>query len=138
MSTKISGSHNKSGEGNTWFTGTEIGARKYAQDVIDSELHSLLSSGQVIIDQAYDLLEILEDQTGSGSVLTFTFSSAVELAWIRSVGGISRAGNAANIPTATKGIYCAADEPNPVTLRGTDLRVFAPIGTVISVWGYKP
>lgn len=82
--------------------------------------------------------EGLNDQAGDGTVKTFTFSTAPDLVWVRSVGGVSRADPAGGTPTATNGIYCADDEPTPITISGqTTLKVFAPIGAVVSVWGFR-
>lgn len=84
-----------------------------------------------------DGFEALDDQTGNGTVRTFTFGSDVELVWVRVVGGIGRAAPAGPDPSASKGVYCAADEPTPITCVTDELRVFAPNGTTISVWGFR-
>ena len=82
--------------------------------------------------------EGLADQTGDGTVKTFTFANAPDLVWIRSVGGISRADPTGGTPSATTGVYCADDEPTPITISGqTAVKVFAPIGAVVSVWGFR-
>jgi len=80
--------------------------------------------------------EALADQTGDGTVKTFTFASPVDLVWVRCVAVAGRCDPFGGTPSATQGIYCAADEPNPMTIRTSSVKVFAASGQ-ISVWGYR-
>ena len=86
-------------------------------------------------DYAPDPL-LLDDQPGANDVLAFDFPAPVALVWIRSVGGVSRAGTADALPTPTRGAYCADDEPHPFTTTSRNVRVWAPAGATVSVWGW--
>lgn len=114
----------------------ESGSSPTPQSIQDLLFQILI--GPLPVRERLTGLQLLEDQAGSGGVLSFDFAAAVDLAWVRSVGVVSRAGTPTAVPTATKGIYCADDEPTPVTLYGTQLRVFAPAGATVSVWGFGP
>lgn len=81
--------------------------------------------------------EALDDQIGSGGVLTFTFTSPVNLVWVRSVGGVARCDPFGGAPSATRGVYCADDEPAPITVNAESVAVFAPAGATVSVWGFR-
>lgn len=81
--------------------------------------------------------QALPDQSGAGGVLTFTFSSPVDLFWVRSVGGVSRADPFGGTPSVSAGVYCGADEPTPLSVTTTTVRVFAPAGATVSVWGFR-
>lgn len=81
--------------------------------------------------------EGLADQSGADGVLTFTFASPVELVWVRSVGGVSRADPGGGTPSAVAGVYCADDEPAPITIKTSAVKVYAPAGADVSVWGYR-
>lgn len=91
---------------------------------------------QQVVADTFNSGETLADQAGAGAVLTFTFTSPMDLVWVRSVGGISRADPFGGTPTATQGIYCADGEPQPLTITATVVKVFAPIGATVSVWGF--
>lgn len=81
--------------------------------------------------------EALADQNGAAGVLTFVFSSAVQLVWVRSKGGISRADPFGGIPAINTGIPCADDEPTPISVQTASVKVWAPAGSVVSVWGFR-
>jgi hypothetical protein len=89
------------------------------------------------VDDGYQSGECLADQTGNGGVLTFTFSAVVSLVWVRSVGAVCRADPFGGMPSATQGVYCASDEPCPITVDCQVLKVYAPSGATVSVWGYR-
>lgn len=77
--------------------------------------------------------DAVDDITGANAVETVTFSKVVDLIWIRSIGGISRAG--VNFtPTSIKGAYCADDEPTPITIRTNTIEIYIPSGAIVSVW----
>lgn len=82
--------------------------------------------------------EYLEDQPGAGSVLDFTFAVAPDIVFVYSKTLASRATFNTVAPTATKGVMCDADVATPVILSGqTELKVFAPVGAMVSVWGFR-
>lgn len=81
--------------------------------------------------------EALVDEEGTGGVLIFTFSSPMDLIWVRSIGGAARADPFGGNPDAQTGIYCADDEPTPLTIRTTVVKVYAEPSVVVSVWGFR-
>lgn len=104
-----------------------------AQEVeVKNDTGSLLRSSDAFLGG-----EVLADQSGAGSVLTFTFTTPVQLVWVRSKGGISRADPFGGTPAASTGIPCADDEPSPITVQTSTVKVFAPSGATVSVWGYR-
>lgn len=81
--------------------------------------------------------EMLDDQAGAGGVLEFTFTNAPDIAFVFPDLLTCRAAFTVQ-PTATKGVRCDAGVPTPVILSGqTGLKVFAPVGTTVSVWGFR-
>lgn len=81
--------------------------------------------------------DYLTDQAGAGGVLTFTFGTAVQLVYVRSVGGVARVTTGSATPSATTGAYVGADESFPFPSNVTQVKVFASAGTTVSVWGYR-
>lgn len=81
--------------------------------------------------------EILVDQVGADAVLTFTFSAAVDMIVILSKGAISRGGLGGDVPTLTKGFFCDDTVPTYVPVTATVVKVYAPLGATVSVWGYR-
>lgn len=82
--------------------------------------------------------EYLDDQPGVGGVLTFDFLlGAPDLTWVTSIGGNCRAAFGGD-PSASKGVRCDDGTPTPIALSGfSQLKVFAPIGSVVSVYGTR-
>lgn len=91
---------------------------------------------QAVTDRFVDT-EVLPDQQGAESVLTFTFSSPVQLVWVRSVGGDSRVHPSGGTPTSTFGIRAPDDEPVPITVQTNQIKVWAPSTATITVWGFR-
>lgn len=81
--------------------------------------------------------EVLADQSGADDVLIFTFSNPVDLIWVRSDNGDSRADPFGGIPTGTLGIICEDGVPNPMTIRTDTVRVYSPNGATVNMWGYR-
>lgn len=106
-------------------------------EAVRDRLPAALRTSRLDAADVYTEMEALAEQSGAGAALTFTFASAVQLAWVRSVGGISRAVVGSQTPTAVLGAYCADDEPHPITVNGTIVKVYAPVGATVSVWGYR-
>jgi hypothetical protein len=81
--------------------------------------------------------EILPDQTGANDVLTFTFSEQVDSFWVAVVGneGVVKVHHYGGTPSATSGIPVAAGGVMPFSEPATTVRVFAPTGLIVTVWG---
>ena len=86
--------------------------------------------------------EYLEDQTSSGGVLTFTFSKVVHQIWVE-FSGLDVADTARftvgaeNTPTASRGTPLSNLTPYPVTLVTDTVKVLAPSGSTVTVYGYR-
>lgn len=97
-------------------------------------------SAQAVRD-AYTGGEVLPDQAGAGASLTFTFSSPVQLVYVfaRSAAGgsISRADPFGGTPAASAGIPCDDGVPQAIPVTTSTVKVFAPSGVTVSVWGYR-
>lgn len=99
-------------------------------------LPAALDGGALPVADVFTGGEALADQAGDGTVKTFTFSSPVDLVWVRCVGGAGRADPFGGTPTLSLGIYCAEDEPNPMTVRTSVVKAISPAGTIV-LWGYR-
>lgn len=97
-------------------------------------------SGTVAATDTFSGGQVLADQTGAGAVLTFTFSAPVQLVWVLDTSGvtaaISRADPFGGVPTATTGIPVLNGTPTPLTVATSSVKVYAPTGTNITVYGY--
>lgn len=82
--------------------------------------------------------EILADQLGDGTVKTFTFSSPVQLVWIRFDGGNGRVDPFGGTPdlVTDAGIFCENGIPTPITVQCTVLKAIGSVGS-IRVYGYR-
>lgn len=83
--------------------------------------------------------ELLADQSSIGAVLNFTFTRNMHLIMVHCAGNPARASVNASTPTATLGIYCDQDVITPIPFflsAGTQLKVYAPAGTPVRVWGF--
>lgn len=102
---------------------------------------SVRVGGTVAVQDKFSAGEILADQVGAGAVLTFTFTSAVQMVWVRDIGAtltnVSRADPFGGTPTATLGIAIPNGEPTPLTITTSSVKVYAPVGSTISVYGYR-
>lgn len=89
----------------------------------------------------YSQTEYLEDQPSAGSVLTFTFSGEVQQVWVELQSASDTATARVRIdgidPTSTIGTRIQANTPQPITGNTTEVRVLAPSGTTIGVYGYR-
>lgn len=81
--------------------------------------------------------EVLADQAGAGAVLTFTFSSKVDLVWVRAAGGDVRIDPFGGTPTSGLGIVGEAGIPVPINVRTKVVKVYASAGTTVNVWGLR-
>lgn len=102
----------------------------------------LLTDGTKVIvpvptQDIYTTGEVLADQTGTGAVLTFTFSEARDLVWVRADGGQVRADPFGGTPAASTGVRCDDGIPNPFTVQTSSVKVYAPNGVVVQAWGFS-
>lgn len=84
--------------------------------------------------------EVLADQTGAGAVLTFTFTSPVQLVVVHGDGAegeFCRADAFGGVPSATLGVPCGDEIPTFLPVTTGSVKVFAPASMVVSVWGYR-
>lgn len=82
-------------------------------------------------------MEALAQQAGASAVLTFTFTSEVDLIWVRSDGSGSSMATTTQTPTSTLGAVCEDGVPTPLTVRTSTVQVWAPSGVTVSVWGFR-
>lgn len=99
---------------------------------------TLTATDELAVADDYQTFEALADQVGAGGVLTFTFSAAVNLVVVHAVGAsqIARAATT-QTPTASLGARCPDDAPTYLPVTTTAVKVFAPNGMTVSVWGYR-
>lgn len=84
--------------------------------------------------------EVLPDQVGTEGISTFTFSSPVNLVVIDASGAetdVARADPFGGMPTQSLGIPCRNETPTFLPVITTQVRVWAPDGMVMSVYGYR-
>lgn len=100
-----------------------------------------LRASAVPVRDDYTTGEVLADQTGAGGVLTFTFSAPVHMVWVRDIGAtasnVSRVDPFGGTPSSTTGIAVPNGEPTPITVTTSSVKVFAPTGSTIAVYGYR-
>lgn len=85
-------------------------------------------------------MEAVPDQTGSGGVLTFNFQAPVQLVFVR-VEGMDQVVGRATVnnqsPSASLGVYCGNGEATPIPAQTSSVKVFAPSGAWVYVWGFR-
>lgn len=83
------------------------------------------------------ILEVLEDQPGDDSVLTFTFTEPSS-AWVYvNDGNPVRVTDSTQTPTFVFGIPVAAGSPFPVPAKISEVRVYAATGQTVTVYGTR-
>lgn len=102
---------------------------------------SVDTSGRPNVRDDYALGEVLADQAGADAVLTFTFSAQVAMFWVAVVGdaGVCKLDHYGGTPSASSGIPVGPDAPSailPVPEPATSVKVYAPTGTTVTVWGH--
>lgn len=95
--------------------------------------------GTIKVRDDYQAGEILADQSGTGAVLTFTFSTAVQLVVAQSTGTslTARMDPFGGTPAASLGIRMDDGVPNYVAITCTTVQVFAPVGVTVAVYGMR-
>lgn len=91
------------------------------------------------VSDDYALGEILDDQVGSGGVLVFNFTEPVVSFWVAVLGvsGTAKVDHYGTIPTANRGIPIEAGGVLPIPEPTSVVRVFAPVGLTVTVWGQR-
>ncbi len=115
--------------------GTEPTADQVARDRLAAILAAL--AGRLDTRDSYTGGESLPDQAGAGAVLLFTFAARVDLVWVRVDGGTGRADPFGGVPSSSAGVVCDDGVPQPLTVACVSLRVWAPAGATVAVWGYR-
>lgn len=105
-------------------------------DIITALRHDTIG---LFTQDDYNAGQCLADQSGSGGVLTFNFSTPVNLVVVLSNGTdlIARADPFGGTPAATQGFVCGDDIPVYLPVTTSSVKVFAPAGTTISVAGFR-
>lgn len=107
---------------------------------VDSD-GSLAVSLSEVVDVSDDFTggEVLNDQTGADSVLTFTFAAPRSLLLIQAVGDdlVARADPFGGNPTAIRGIRCDDSTPTYLPVRTSQVKIYTPNGMVVSVAGFS-
>lgn len=88
----------------------------------------------------YQSGEVLADQVGTGSPLSFTFSAPVNLVVIDASGedaDVARADPFGGTAGSALGIPCRNDTPTFMPVVATTISVWAPTGMTVSCYGYR-
>lgn len=93
----------------------------------------------VVVADNYASGEVLATQIGAAAVITFNFSSPVNLVVVESDGAslVSRADPFGGLPSASAGIPCRHQIPQTMKVTTSVVRVFAPLTANITVWGFR-
>lgn len=96
------------------------------------------SSPQPVNDD-YALGEVLDDQSGADSDLEFTFTQPVVSFWVAVMGssGIAKVDHYGGTPSPTHGIPVVSGTALPIPEPASVVRVYAPVGVVVTVWGQR-
>ncbi len=84
--------------------------------------------------------EVLDQQSGAGGVLTFTFASAVDLVVVELDGlttDVGRVNPFGGVPTASFGIPLRDESPIYIPVTTNSVKVYAGSGTTVNVWGVR-
>lgn len=89
----------------------------------------------------YSGSEYLAEQTSAGAVMTFTFTADVHQVWVEQSSSdstaVARVRADGSDPTSTVGIPARDKVPVPMTVTTDTVKVLAPEGAVVNVWGYR-
>lgn len=98
-----------------------------------------LRASAVQVKDDYQTGEILADQSGAGAVLTFTFTNQQSMVVVHSVGAnlVSRADPFGGTPSSTLGVRCDDGVPVYMPVQTSSVKVFAPTGTTVTVYGLR-
>lgn len=121
---------------NQGFTGSH--EHRWAVGISDGDDFVGTQANPIKVSNEFSSGEILAQQNGTGTVLTFTFSANVNLVAVESLGsGISRINPFGGNPSATLGIPCRPEEKVEIHIITSSVKVFAPVGLAVNVWGFR-
>lgn len=96
--------------------------------------------GTLTVEQHDDFSggEYFADQAGADAVVTFTFSSQVQLVVVEANGNTeARLDPFGGTPGATTGIPCRDEVIMWIPVKATSVKAYIPIGTTLHVWGFR-
>lgn len=98
-----------------------------------------LRASPVQTQDDYALGEVLDDQTGNGTVLTFTFSQPVVSFWVAVTGDeqVVKIDHYGGTPSPSRGIPVAAGGVLPIPEPATTVLIYAPLSAIVTVWGQR-
>lgn len=89
----------------------------------------------------YTAAEYLAEQSGSGGVLTFTFSAQVQQVWVDMAAMVATDVGRVRVdggnPTVSLGSPLRDQTPLPITANTATVKVLAPAGSTVNCWGYR-
>lgn len=103
------------------------------------QIIQLIQDEQVADD--YTAGEILASQSGADGVLTFTFATAQNMAWVKftasDADAVCYADPLGGTPANGTGIPICESVPMPLHYNTSSVKVYAPTGATVTVWGGK-
>lgn len=98
-----------------------------------------LSNGVGFVEAEFTSGEILAQQNGANAVLTFTFSAPVNEVYVDLIGDtlVGRADPFGGTPSSVLGIPCYDKVTRKLSIITTTVRVYAPTGATVNVFGFR-
>lgn len=83
--------------------------------------------------------EVLAQQNGAAAVLTFTFSAPVYTSFVEVVGSgiVCRVDPFGGTPSISLGMICTNDEKLKIDVITSSVKVYAPVGATVNVYGFR-
>lgn len=97
------------------------------------------ANNRLPVGDDYAAGEVLDDQTGTGAVLDYTFSVPVVSFWVAAQGGsgVVKVDHYGGVPSASRGIPISVGGVLPIPEPANLVRIFAPPGITVTVWGQR-
>lgn len=115
-------------------------SQKLQTETGDFVFASGTDSGEQLVADDLSNSQYLEDKIGDGGVLTFSFSQTVQQIWVymKAEDPTEEARVTTNLqnPSSSLGIVLSDQTPTPITVSTDIVRIFAPVGSRISVYGH--
>lgn len=98
-----------------------------------------LSNGTEFVEVEFTSGEILAEQNGANAVLTFTFASPVNEVHVDLIGDglVGRIDPFGGTPSSTLGIPCYDKITKKLSIVTTTVRIYAPTGATVNVFGFR-